>query len=99
MNDLIKKNMGIVLGILVVIGALVVYLNFFAGKSTDLLTSSSADIAASQEILSILTSLNTIKLDNAIFTNPVFQSLTSYGVELAPENVGRRNPFEPLNGK
>ncbi len=99
MSEFIKKNIGIVLAILLVVFGLVIYLNFFAGNSSDpLLSSESNNSEVSQEILIVLTSLNSIKLDNSIFNNAVFLSLTSYGVELAPENVGRRNPFEPLNG-
>jgi hypothetical protein len=96
MSDLIKKNMGVVLGLLLVILGVVVYFNFFAGKSGELLSATPGESAVSQEILLALNNLKTIKLDSSFFSDPTFLSLTSYGVELAPENVGRRNPFEPL---
>lgn len=95
MSDLLKKNMGLILGLLVVVLALVVYFNFFAGKSGELLTSTGGENAVSLDILVALNNLNSIKLDSSLFSDPAFLSLTSYGVELAPESVGRRNPFEP----
>jgi amino acid permease len=96
MMDFIKKNMAIVIGILVVFVGLVVYLNFFAGVSGEaLLATSEADSPISKELLVTLSSLHTLTLDTSIFANPVFNSLTNFGVELPPENVGRRNPFLP----
>jgi hypothetical protein len=101
MMDTLKKNMPIVLGILVVILGLVVYLNFFSGNSSEALLASSADTNSpvSQELLTVLTNLHTIRLDNSIFSSPAFQSLTSFGVELPPEAVGRRNPFLPIGSQ
>lgn len=98
--DLLKKNMPIVLGILVVFGGLVVYLNFFAGGSSEaLLATTEPESPISQELLVTLSNLHTIKLDNTIFSDPAFQSLTSFGVELPPEAVGRRNPFLPVGSQ
>ena len=45
-----------------------------------------------------LQSIHSIKLDNSIFTDPVFVSLTDFGVTIPPENVGRPDPFVPLGG-
>ena len=96
MTDFIKKNMALVLGILGILVALVVYLNFFAGNSSSaLLASSDATSPVSQDLLVTLASLHTIKLDTSIFTSPEFESLTSFGVTIPPEAVGRRNPFLP----
>ena len=101
MMDVIKKNMVFVLGILLVVGGLVVYLNFFAGNSGEALVaaSSDSDSPVTKELLVTLSSLNTIKLDTTIFTNPLFESLVNFGVELPDENVGRPNPFLPTNAK
>jgi hypothetical protein len=101
MMDFIKKNMILVLGILGIILALVVYLNFFSGSASDALLASTADNTSpvSQDLLVTLSNLHTIRLDNSIFSDPLFQSLTSFGVELPPENVGRRNPFLPVGSQ
>jgi hypothetical protein len=97
MTEFIKKNSILVGGIVVVFLGLVIYLNFFAGgPSGELLSSTEQASPVSQELLVVLSSLNTIRLDDSIFRDPAFQSLTNFGVELPPENVGRRNPFLPL---
>lgn len=100
MMDFIKKNKVLLGGIITVFLGLVVYLNFFAGApSGELLASTDQVSPISQELLSVLSNLHTIKLDNSIFSDPAFQSLTNFGVELPPENVGRRNPFLPLGSQ
>ncbi len=98
MMDFLKKNIPLVLGILLVAGGLYVYLNFFSGGNSEALLATTGDTQSpvSQDLLVTLSNLHTIKLDSSIFSDPIFQSLTSFGVELPPENVGRRNPFLPV---
>ncbi|OGC88116.1 hypothetical protein A2419_01440 [Candidatus Adlerbacteria bacterium RIFOXYC1_FULL_48_26] len=48
-----------------------------------------------QALLITLAGLNTIRLDGEIFTDPVFVSLTDFGVIIPPQPAGRRNPFLP----
>lgn len=50
----------------------------------------------SSDLLLALGNLSTIRLDETIFTDPVFQSLTDFGVTIPPQATGRRNPFAPL---
>lgn len=50
----------------------------------------------SQEILATLGNLRTIKLDNSIFSDPLFISLSDFGVNIPPAAAGRRNPFAPV---
>jgi hypothetical protein len=84
------------------LGALVVALGFYlwssfggAGVSSgDLLTAE--EPSESQELLVALSGLKEISLDISIFTDPIFLSLTDYGVELPQEAAGRRNPFAPV---
>lgn len=49
-----------------------------------------------ENLLKVLTSLKSIKLDTSFFENKVFQSLVDFSVELTPEESGRPNPFSPL---
>ena len=64
--------------------------------SSELLTSSEGPSVASQEILATLSKLHTIKLDPALFADPLCVSLSDYGVTIPPQNAGRRNPFAPI---
>ncbi len=74
-----------------------VYYGFFVDKNNNpLLTSELAPSADSQKLLVVLANLRTIKLDDALFDDPVFLSLSDYGVSLLPEAAGRHNPFLPF---
>ena len=75
-----------------------VYSAYFTSPSSTALTTSDSSEALSQQLLVTLQNLHTIKLDNSIFSDPAFQSLTDFGVVIPPEAVGRRNPFVPLVG-
>lgn len=75
--------------------ALVYYLWTSSGGSA-LLTTTEENSPMSQEILTTLEQLHTIKLNAAVFSDPVFASLTDFGVTIPPQNAGRRNPFAPV---
>lgn len=48
------------------------------------------------DILSILGDLGSIRLDDSVFQNPIFQSLKDYSVVIPREIKGRKNPFLPI---
>ncbi|MDB5225226.1 MAG: hypothetical protein JWL87_178 [Candidatus Adlerbacteria bacterium] len=95
MMALLKKNM-VVIGIVVVaLGALFYF--YSSGGSAPLLSSDEANGSpVSQEILATLGNLRTIKLDNSVFSDPLFVSLSDFGVTIPPAAAGRRNPFAPV---
>ncbi|HVV38917.1 MAG TPA: hypothetical protein VHD31_01165 [Candidatus Paceibacterota bacterium] len=72
------------------------YFTFFGGSGPSATVTVDETSPLSQDVLVTLSNLHTIKLDSTIFSDPVFSSLTDYGVAIPPENVGRRNPFAPL---
>ncbi len=49
-----------------------------------------------QEILALLADLKKVRLDESIFSDPKFQELQDFSMELNPEPKGRPNPFAPL---
>lgn len=51
-----------------------------------------------KELLSALARLRATSFDMSIFTDPVFTGLKDFGVEIAPQPVGRRNPFALFEG-
>lgn len=95
MSILKNKTLLEVLGLLLVLGG-GYYWWSSSGSSATLTSSGESTSPLSQEILTTLAQLQTIKLDPAVFTDPAFQSLTDFGVTLPPQQVGRRNPFEPV---
>lgn len=57
------------------------------------LPASPLDASLGRELLAALAKLKSTKLDTSIFDDPVFASLKDFGVEIAAQPVGRRNPF------
>jgi hypothetical protein len=53
----------------------------------------SPDATIGRNLLVALAKLKSTTLDTNIFDDPVFMSLKDFGVEIAPQPVGRRNPF------
>jgi hypothetical protein len=94
-NDLIKnKWVGAGLLLVVLVGAW-----FMWGRSTDLAPLTDDGTAqVSQELLATLGKLHSITLDDSIFKDPAFATLTDFGVTIPSQPVGRRNPFEPIAG-
>jgi len=80
----------------VICGALV-YFMFFSGPSGDpAVVGQDETNSVSRELVITLSNLNTIRLDDSIFKDPVFLSLSDFGVQIPLQNVGRRNPFAPF---
>jgi hypothetical protein len=89
------KNNKSSIGVIVIVGLLIyVYFSYFR-SSTEQLISSTPTSDSTSKLLVALASLHTITLDNSIFTDPVFLSLSDFGIQIDPQNVGRRNPFAP----
>ena len=76
------------------LAAIYVYSAYFSGDTEPLLSEGSGS-PASEELLLTLGSLTSLKLNPAVFSDPVFQSLTDFGVTIPPQPFGRRNPFAP----
>ena len=96
--DFLKENKTpIGVGIFLLL-AIFVYMTYFTNPTSPTLTSSDTSITLSQNLLITLQNLHTIKLDDTIFSDPAFQSLTDFGVIIPLEAAGRRNPFLPLTG-
>jgi hypothetical protein len=89
-----KLYIGLIAVLLV--GAWAYFTYFSGGGSSPAVLSTDDTSPLSQDVLTTLSSLNTIKLDPSIFSNPVFVALTDYSVAIPPESSGRNNPFAPF---
>lgn len=98
MMTFLKQNKLLVIIAVIFVGAVVYYGFLSGGRSSPALLSSDAQApsADSQQLLVILANLKTIQLDPSVFTDPVYVSLTDFGVVISKEDVGRRNPFAPF---
>ncbi len=92
----ILKNKFVLGGIGAVLLLTLVYYVWTSAENGALLTTTDGTSPLSQEILITLGQLHTIRLDPAVFTDPVFASLSDFGVTIPPQQAGRRNPFAPV---
>ena len=94
--NFLKKNLVFLLLVVVCFLGLYWFL-FMRGGSTDTLTSSeSLPTAGSSDLLTALGNLQNVTFDISIFKDPVFLSLTDFGVVIPAQPLGRPNPFAPL---
>ena len=100
MMQFLKQNKLLTLGGAVALVAAFGYFTFFSDGSPQELVSSSDDAlsSVSRDLIVTLSNLHTLRLDETLFDDPVFLSLSDFGVTIPPENVGRLNPFAPLGG-
>ncbi len=91
----LRKNI-VVIGVIIAAVAALYY--FYSSNDGAATLTSSADVQSpvSTEILATLGNLRTIKLDDSIFKDPLFTSLSDFGVTIPPAAAGRRNPFAPV---
>lgn len=95
-----SKTKNIIIAVAVILILAAVYFYFQGGSSTgsgSLLTASDASGVGSSE-LSLLNQMRSLRIDTSFFKDPAYQSLVDYSVSIAPENVGRPNPFAPIPG-
>jgi len=94
-----KKNIN---NILAVIG-FVLLLGFayylYTQQSSGSLANTSSDASTmnsirSNQIVDRLSSIKTISLDGAIFSDPDFRALLDFSIPISPVTVGKPNPFE-----
>lgn len=86
----------ILLGVLVVAA----YYVFWGGSGgSALLSSSPAPTTESQQLLATLGDLHSVTLDNRIFKNQIFVSLSDFGSVIPAQPVGRKNPFAPVGSQ
>ena len=99
MMTLWKRYRISIISIVVLVILFAVYSLYFTdGEETSLIRdSASGTISADQrELLALLSSLESVELNDALFATPEFRSLIDWSRELPPESVGRSNPFAPL---
>lgn len=101
--EFIKKYKNIALSILAIAIAGVLYGVIFgkSGPDLSLLTSETPSAGVGvvgEDVLDLLQTLRSIKLDGSLFEDPAFRSLEDFSQELVPEPVGRENPFAPVGG-
>ena len=90
------KNILLFVGIFAVL--VFVYLQFFKNTSQEepLAVEVVGQGQIGEDLVALLFRLQSLKLDQSIFTSPVFRSLKDFSQEIPSEPVGRPNPFAPV---
>ncbi len=89
------KNSKVLTGAMVVLLLGVGYWYWSSTGSAPQGTVTQVTSPASQELLMMLGSLHSLTLDPSIFSDPLFTSLSDFGVTIPSQPTGRRNPFAP----
>lgn len=105
MQNFFRNKTTILVGIAIVI-VVGVYYAFFRGDATptgvnELVTEVGASPSSAilgRGILNTLSELKSIRLDESVFSDPAFRSLSDFTVPIERQPVGRRNPFAPVGG-
>jgi hypothetical protein len=94
-----RKNLYIALAVIIII-AVAGYFYASRDRSSDILLVSSPageNVPVDSDLLSALQSLRKLKLDDSLFKSPLWISFTDFGQVIAPEPLGRPNPFAPFD--
>ena len=98
---MITKNKKMIIGVLVVILAFVVYTAFLRSDpeaDSFLENSDSREFnQTGEEIIRTLSRIQKIELNQSVFGDPIYLRLRDDSEPISVPNVGRDNPFEPLN--
>jgi hypothetical protein len=94
-----SRNIAVVI-ILVVVAGLVYF--YYQGGSApsagSLLQGVPSGASVGSAELTLLSQIQSLKIDTTLFTNAAYATLQDYSVEIPPQNVGRPNPFAPFAG-
>jgi len=92
----------LIIGIIIVVvlgGGWYFYSKGSSSSSTSQLISSTpsgTEAGVGADVLSILNSVSSIRIDTSLFSSPAYQSLVDYSITVPSQAVGRPNPFAPV---
>ena len=93
------KSNTILIGTVTLILAGVAYWYFFTGTGNQPPLSQSTSASQAQtQFQTLVSELEPISFDTSIFSDPKFTALVDLTTPVAPENVGRLDPFATIGG-
>lgn len=95
-----KSSITIFVVIIVILAGGYFYMNSTPPESDSALqqVDNSVESNIGTQIPAILSEVQRLRIDTAIFNNASYVSLIDHSVEIVPQGVGRANPFAPLPG-
>jgi uncharacterized protein YpmB len=91
----LAKNKSLLLTIIVLVLLFVIYNSFFKSETTSFVVDPQVK-AIGADIVKTYADLQSVTLDEKLFSNPAYTNLTDFGVEIPSQAVGRVNPFDLL---
>jgi hypothetical protein len=91
--ELLQKNKSLIIGVIILGAAFFAYANFFKPEAG----STSADLSAEEigsDVLALYASLQSVSLDQSLFSSPLYRNLQDFSTTLSSQPVGRTNPFD-----
>jgi len=92
------KNKKLLAIIFIFIAAFVVYAVMTPSENFEALPimEVSGTSGIGQDLVVLLSELNSINLDVSVLANPLLRELKDFGVEIVPQPISRKNPFAPF---
>lgn len=94
----LKNNMGAIITIVVLIVLFFVYQSFLK-PNIGVVVSGSVDRNVGQDVVTLYTTLQTVDLDQNLFTMPAYRNLVDFSTVLQDQPKGRRNPFDLIGAQ
>ncbi len=96
-----QKTKQIIIILIIIVISFIGYKMYFvspdpAGTALVAEKAATSQLADGQIILTSLSRLEKVKLDESIFSNEVFNSLVNFERPIEPQTIGRPNPFLPI---
>ena len=94
----LKNNLLLaVLIIALIMAGYFLYSYFKTGQTTSSVVKVSGESGASGDLLNMLATLQSLRIDTSFFDDPLYKSLIDFSPEITiPAQVGRVNPFFPV---
>ncbi len=92
---MLEKNSHKIIAVLGVLATLVVF-GYFVFNNSEIKATPEEIIqqnTAGQDIITLAEKMNSLRIDDSVFTSAVFLSLIDREIPIAPESQGRTNPF------
>lgn len=92
--DFFQKNQKMILILVLFGGAFYAYTAFFKPDST--ITASADTEQVGNEVLTLYNSLQSVTLDQNLFSSKLYTSLVDFSTTIPQQNPGRPNPFAEI---
>lgn len=91
--DFLNKNKITISAVLIFSLALWIYSSFFKGGNVVVTSDTNAD-SVGADVLSLNSSLQSVSLDQSLFTTSLYRNLVDFSTAIPSQSVGRTNPFD-----